>query len=80
MSENSPNLQKLAFFNKIQKAVRSVAHIQIQTFYILVATLCHFELNIFQILRMRIDQKANILQIQSILEYMEHLRYNGWFI
>ena len=44
----------------IMKVTEVAVHIQIQICYILMAILCHFELNIFQILRMPIDQKAYI--------------------
>ena len=41
------------------------------------ATLCRFELEIFQILRMRTVQKAKLLEILISLVYIEHLRQNG---
>ena len=42
----------------IVKGTEVVVQIQIQICYILMATLCHFEVNIFRMLPMRTDQKA----------------------
>ena len=38
------------------------------------ATLCHFDFKIFQILRMGTVLKAEFLQIWGFLAYLEHLK------
>ena len=75
---NSPNWHKLAFFKSkpagLWKVVRFIIYIQIQTLKILMATLCYFELKIFQILLMHAVLKAIFLQIWIFLAYLEHLK------